>query len=239
MTAYDTAARSHVGLVRKLNEDAILSRPDIALWAVADGMGGHAKGDFASAAVMEALAGVDPGLDAERIAQKARAALIAANEALVAHGQSLSPPKTVGATVVALALDGRRFACVWAGDSRAYRLRDGALAQLTRDHTLVQQLSDRGLIDPSEAGDHPDGHVVTRAIGASARIEVDSVHGTLADGDVFLLCSDGLSRQLDAGELLEGLQTKDLEPAADGLLRSALDRGAPDNVSFIIVRFRA
>ncbi len=236
MTAYVTAARTHVGHVRRLNEDSILSAPGSGLWAVADGMGGHTQGDWASRTVVDALGNLPDGLEAERTAALVRERMNRTNTTLIQRGQSLSPARTVGSTVVILVLDGRRFACLWAGDSRAYRLRGKAFVQLTRDHTLVQQLADRGLIPASEVPNHPDGHVVTRAIGANPSIELDSVHGDIAEGDIFLLCSDGLSRQVSGQELETTLTQPDLEAAATALLSTALERGAPDNVSFLIIR---
>ena len=236
MTAYRTAARTDAGRVRKINEDAVLCRPEAGLWAVADGMGGHAFGDWASQQVIQALS-APQAADSDGLAGEVRKRMMEANAALVARGQSQTPPRTVGSTVVALLLDGSRFACLWAGDSRGYRLRKGVLKQLTRDHTLVQQLADRGLIAQEDVAGHPDGHVVTRAIGASAGAELDAAHGDLRDGDVFLLCSDGLSRLLSEEELASGLANEDVEEAAGFMMAQALERGAPDNVSLVIVRF--
>jgi serine/threonine protein phosphatase PrpC len=238
MSAYETAARSHVGCVRRVNEDAVFASGETGVWAVADGMGGHALGEQASQAVVEALASVPAGLDAERAALQIRDSLAGVNAALVAQGKSLSPARTIGATVVALALDGRRFACLWAGDSRAYRVRRGVISLLTRDHTMVQQLADRGLIPEAEIANHPDSHVVMRAIGAHATTELDSVHGDVVVGDVFLLCSDGLSRLLSSDELQAAVAVEEPDSAAGALLQAALDRGAPDNVSLVVVRVR-
>ena len=145
-------------------------------------------------------------------------------------------PRTIGSTVVAIAADGGSFACLWAGDSRAYLARDGVLVQLTRDHSLVQHLVDIGEIDAADAATHPNANVIMRAVGAAPELQIDTVEGQVAPGDAFLLASDGLTRLMSDDELLAGLQAGDFEVAADQLIQSCLDRGAPDNVSFVMLR---
>src|SRR5262245_9419183 len=135
---FETVARTHIGCRRKTNEDAMLVRPDLGLWAVADGMGGHEAGDVASALVIQKLS--------ESRGASAAHAIAAANGQLW-NMTIAGKPRTIGSTVVALALDKSAFACFWAGDSRAYLARDGVLRQLTRDHSLVQQLVDAGDLD--------------------------------------------------------------------------------------------
>ena len=232
---FDTVARTHIGCRRKTNEDAMLVRPDLGLWAVADGMGGHEAGDFASALVVAKL---DQNLCAGSLAaraQSARAALVDANQELWNLAAS-GTPRTIGSTVVALALDGARFSCLWAGDSRAYLARDGVLRQLTRDHSLVQQLVDAGDLDPRAAAEHPNANIITRAVGAAPRLELDSVEGDARPGDAFLLASDGFTRLIGEDEMLAALRARDLETVADGLVETCLERQAPDNLTFVIVR---
>ena len=236
---FETVARTHVGCRRKVNEDAILARPELRLWAVADGMGGHHAGDVASARVIEALAQASHGGDIHARTSAARQQLEATNAQLRALASVGPEPKTIGSTVVAMVVDGSAFSCLWAGDSRIYLLRERSLTQLTRDHSLVQELVDLGEIDPAEARTHPNGNVITRAVGADERLEVDVVTGDVRPGDAFLLASDGLTRLLTDDELLGGLQVDRLERAADHLLETCLARGAPDNVSFVIVRVEA
>lgn len=236
MTMFETAARCHIGRVRSANEDAILALPGVGLWAVADGMGGHLAGAFASRTVTEALQTIPPHLSTEMLIWRVQEAIESAQNALITFGRAQEPPKTAGATVVVLLSDGVRFACVWAGDSRAYRLRGDEFAQLTRDHSLVQQLVDGGLLDPAQAEKHPDSHIVTRAVGADAKIALEIVQGDLRRGDTFLICSDGLSKVLPAALLCEAMESENLEAAATSLLEETLARGAPDNVSCILVR---
>lgn len=229
-----SVARTHVGCRRKLNEDAVLAGPgDRRLWAVADGMGGHDAGEVASAMVVEALA------RCEADARAAMAALDAVNARLVELGRSGAETRTIGSTVVGLVAGFDNFTCFWAGDSRAYRLRGGQLVRLTRDHSLVQDLIDAGMIGEEEAESHPNANVITRAVGVADQLKVDSVRGELRPGDTFLLASDGLTRLVSDAELGAELSESDLDAAADRLLGLTLEREAPDNVSLILVRAAA
>ena len=235
-SGFDQVARTHVGCRRRLNEDAILACPDRRLWAVADGMGGHDAGEVASAMVVEALSrtATDESGHASRAA--ALAALEDVNGRLVEMGRRGFDSRTIGSTVVGLVASANAFTCFWAGDSRAYRVRAGSIERLTRDHSLVQDLIDSGMISPAEAESHPNANIITRAVGASELLRVDTVDGEIRTGDMFLLASDGLTRLLSDEELLAALGADDLEAIAERLLATALDRDAPDNVSLIVLR---
>ncbi|HLI65965.1 MAG TPA: protein phosphatase 2C domain-containing protein [Caulobacteraceae bacterium] len=235
---FESVVRTHIGCRRKINEDSVLCRPELGLWAVADGMGGHDAGEVASALVVERLAAGDAGSDLTAKTIAAKRAIETANAELVAMGNQGPSQRTIGSTVVAIAAAAGELSCLWAGDSRAYRVRGGALVQLTRDHSLVQELVDAGQLDAAEANDHPNSNIVTRAVGASPNIVVDVVASDIALGDVFLLASDGLTRLATDAELLAGLQAPNLEAAADRFIDTCLERGAPDNVSFVILRSR-
>ncbi len=233
---FDSTSRTHVGHRRKLNEDAVLDCLDRGVWVVADGMGGHHAGEVASAMVVEALSALAPAASFESRVGRAVGLLEDVNQALVELAQSRYQEGTIGSTVVGQLVDASHYMCFWAGDSRGYRLRDGAIVQLTRDHSLVQELVDAGMIEQSEAESHPNANVVTRAVGASSRLIVDTVGGDWHPGDVFLLASDGLTRLVTDSELCTELSDKSLETIADRLIELALERGAPDNVSLILVR---
>lgn len=233
---YASTARSDTGCVRRVNEDAVLAMPTHGVWVVADGMGGHFAGTRASRTIVENLAAVAADLPFAARVARVRTLLLQTHDELIGVGLAQVPVSTVGATVVALVLGEGRFACLWAGDSRVYRLREDRLDQLTHDHSLVQQMVDRGLIDAAHAENHPDSHVVTRALGAPGTIELDTIEGEAFAGDAFLLCSDGLTRIVPLASIREAMTAADFEPAADALLETALARGAPDNVSFILVR---
>lgn len=234
--AFDCVSRTHPGLKRKVNEDSILVRTDRGLWVVADGMGGHEAGDVASAKVVETLAMVSPNDRLETFVADSISALRMANSELIRLAHAVQRPRTIGTTVVGLAISEGRFGCFWAGDSRAYRIREGEIAQLTRDHSLVQDLVDAGMLDPAEAEDHPDSNVVTRAVGASENLNVETSTGDAQPGDFFLLSSDGLTRLVSDSEIYEELTTSPMDVAAGKLVDLVLSRGAPDNVSLIIVR---
>ena len=236
---FECVARTHAGCKRKINEDAMLSRPDLGLWAVADGMGGHEAGEVASALVVHLLAESPPKPELPARIDAAWAALQEANRQLLSMAQASETKRTIGSTIVLITVAESAFACLWAGDSRAYLVRDGVLEQLTHDHSLVQELVDSGDIDPESASIHPNANIILRAVGATPELEIDRVEGQVGAGDVFLLASDGLTRLVSDGELLNALQAPDLEAAADRLLKLCLDRKAPDNVTFIIVRTHA
>jgi serine/threonine protein phosphatase Stp1 len=229
----EIATRTHVGCKRKVNEDSVLDRPDLGLWAVADGMGGHRAGDVASALIVERLGAGSLGVGLEARVDAVRRRLHDTNASLVAMRPDENA--TIGSTVVALTVEGSAFACLWVGDSRAYRLRGGELAQLSRDHSLVQDLVDLGEIRPEDARDHPNANVVTRAVGASRPLEIDVVAGEVRPGDVYLLASDGLTRVLVDDTLRQELANPDPVAAADRMLAACLAGGAPDNVSLIVL----
>jgi len=228
-SGFEQVVKTHVGCRRKLNEDAVLACPDHRLWAVADGMGGHDAGEVASASVVEALAKCSTK-------DEVLNALRDVNAHLVEMARTGFDSRTVGSTVVGLVVDEQGFTCFWAGDSRAYCVRDGALNRLSRDHSLVQDLVDAGMIDEAAAEVHPNANVITRAVGASDHLHVETVTGDIRAGDVFLLASDGLTRLVTDDELLVDLHGDDLEAVAEHLLHMTLDRGAPDNVSLILLR---
>jgi serine/threonine protein phosphatase Stp1 len=236
--AFECAVRTHVGCRRRINEDAVLSRPELGLWAVADGMGGHDAGEVASALVVDSLGKLGPGLALAERAMAAGRALAGVNKLLIAMASEGSGGRTIGSTVVALLVGKGAFVCLWAGDSRIYRARGGVLQQLTRDHSLVQELVDLGELAPDDAEGHPNANVITRAVGVDASLDLDSIEGDVRPGDVFLLASDGLTRLVSNAELLAGLQGKALEETADSLLATCLERNAPDNVSMVILRAR-
>ncbi|MBD8891280.1 PP2C family protein-serine/threonine phosphatase [Roseibium litorale] len=228
------SATTHTGFVRKVNEDAILARPDLGLWAVSDGMGGHAGGDFASQTVVEALNRLPGGLDPASVMQEARRALFEAHEAIKAEAQRRAHG-TIGATVVLLVLSEQHFMCLWAGDSRLYRLRQGSLSMISFDHSVVGELVEQGRMTWEEAAACPGSNQITRAVGVGSELEIDKRRGDILPGDRFLLCSDGLSHYADDETLLHYLTCHPIETVAGSLLSVALAGGASDNVSVIAV----
>jgi serine/threonine protein phosphatase PrpC len=233
---FDCASRTHVGLKRKINEDSIFADPDRGLWVVADGMGGHEAGEVASGMVINALRALPLLGDLDELASCAAEALKQVNRDLIGLARSGGSNRTIGTTVVGLAIAGGSFRCFWLGDSRAYRLRDGEITRISHDHSLVQSLVDAGMIKPEEAESHENANLITRAVGVADNVEVDIVSGDALSGDQFLLASDGLTRVVRDEELAAALGRASPAEAADNLLATVLERGAPDNVSLIIAR---
>ncbi|WP_375391924.1 PP2C family protein-serine/threonine phosphatase [uncultured Sphingomonas sp.] len=220
-----SAARTHVGRVRAINEDRVLDRADRRLWAIADGMGGHGGGDVAADAAIAALAAMADA--AAPITAGTTAAALATAHRRIAAGAGPS-----GTTIVVLHLAGASATVSWAGDSRCYLVRDGAVRQLTRDHSVVQELIDAGILAPRDAARHPSAHVVTRALGVEPLADLEALSVETRPGDRLLLCSDGASRSL----VDRDLAACEAVPAyADRLLTAALQRDGTDNISVIAV----
>ena len=232
--AFRTAWVSDVGRVRELNEDSVLTKPEIGLWAVADGMGGYRGGDVASRAVVEALKALAPTASAALFLDAFEQKVVRVNSDLRALALARES-EVVGTTLVALLVHSEHFACVWCGDSRAYLRRGGAVSQISRDHSEVQELIDQGLLDEEKAKTWPRRNVVTRALGATDKPELDLVDGRIYSGDRFLLCSDGLTTHVAQDEIAAMLSIANPQSAVDHLLALTLDRGATDNISIVVV----
>lgn len=232
---FETGQATDVGCKREVNEDNFLSRPDYGLWAVADGMGGHAAGDFASLAIVTELDSVGVPASAEDLQARFMERLTRANETILHHAAAMGQ-KTIGATVVSLLMHDATFACIWSGDSRVYLLRGGQLVQQSRDHTEVRALLDAGTITAQEAENWPRKNVITRAIGVTPTPQCDIVSGPLEVGDYFVLCSDGLTEHIQDFEIAAFMQRFPPQAACDAMVRETLNRGARDNVTVIAVR---
>jgi protein phosphatase/serine/threonine-protein phosphatase Stp1 len=227
-------ATTNPGAVRSHNEDAMVSRADLGLWAVADGAGGHDMGEVASAMIAEALESIPPTLTAEETLTQVRMRISAAHHALHVKAAEAGEGAVIASTVVVLLARNGHFACLWAGDSRAYRLRAGALSQITKDHSLVQEMVDAGFITAEAAESHPQANVITRAVGAGAEaLELDKVTDRMEPGDRFLLCSDGLCKTLDDAAIA-ALLADPGEPAA-ALVDAALAARVRDNVTAVVL----
>jgi serine/threonine protein phosphatase PrpC len=233
--AYESVARTHVGRVRELNEDRFVDRPLMGLWAVADGMGGHQAGDVASGMIAEALDQIGPVTSGYVFLDEVRESLAVVNRSLVARAAALQRGSVIGSTVVVLLSYEGHFACLWAGDSRGYVLRQGTLRQITRDHSLVQQLVDSGDLSAEDAKRDRRSNVITRAVGVHADLVVDVVQGMIESGDIYLLCSDGLTGHVEDAEIEAILAQQSLEAAAETLISLALERGGKDNVTLVVI----
>jgi len=233
---FKSSATTHVGMVRKVNQDSYAERSDIGVWAVADGMGGHEAGEIASATVTDHVKSLEPNEDIESMLHAVQQCIMAANLQLTQQAALYDSQRVPGSTVVVLIINGNRGAVVWAGDSRIYRRRDNKVTQITRDHSHVQDLVEQGVILESEAESHPMANVITRAVGISEPLELDSMWLDVRTDDQFLLCSDGLSRLVTNDELESMMGNRDSEEVTQSLLHTALVRGARDNVTLICVK---
>lgn len=231
-------ATSHPGAIRNDNQDAMLCRPELGLYVIADGAGGHQGGREAAARVVAGVASISLDLKpAERLANLRRQ-LEAVHESLVEDGKARQGSRNLAqgmaSTVVVLLLDEEFFACLWTGDSRIYLLRDGELIQLTHDHSVVQELVDAGMIEAWQAEGHRQANVITHAIGAGdGSLRLDKRVGQVMPYDRFLLCSDGLTKTLDDISIRVVLEQGG--DAAASLVDAALRLKARDNVTAIVV----
>ncbi|UCC71771.1 MAG: Stp1/IreP family PP2C-type Ser/Thr phosphatase [Gemmatimonadota bacterium] len=241
---WDYAGKSDVGRVRQGNEDALFASGERGVFIVADGMGGHVAGEVASQIVTETVGpgvsqAIEEGLDGAELENRVLELIEEANRAILERADNEPEKRGMGTTLTLLALiPGTGYLVDQVGDSRGYLLRDGTLSQITRDHTVVQQQVDRGALTPEQARDHPLSHILTRALGTELSVEVDTYGDSVQPGDLFLLCSDGLSGMLPDEEIQEILSraAEDLEEVADELIDAANDAGGMDNITAVLVR---
>ena len=231
---WNSRAISHVGAVRKNNEDSYLHRPDLGLWVVADGMGGHAAGDVASQTVVECMTQIPSNGSLSSLVEAAEDKLLEANRRLLALAVN-QHQRTIGSTAVALLARGGFAACLWAGDSRVYRVRGKKTERLTQDHAMVEDLVSSGLMSRDEAISHPQANRITRAVGAMPGLFIDVEMFPIEPNDIYVLCSDGLYKELSDAEIGKTLNGN--EQAVDALINLALERRARDNVTAIAVKF--
>ena len=222
---------THIGRVRKHNEDCIGLFPEQGLYVVADGMGGRDGGEVASRIAVETIDHVMAA------GEPLRAAIVQADRAIAQATKSDEGRSGMGTTVVALLVTDDKFRIAWVGDSRAYRINKG-IQRLSSDHSVVQELIDRGTIDENEARSHPRRNVITRALGniQGDPAKIDEVTGTVRNHDIFILCTDGL-HGLVPDALIEKIVNSHADPqiAADVLVQAALDAGGRDNISVLVV----
>lgn len=227
---------THVGLRRAHNEDTYWADDALGLWLVADGMGGHEYGEVAAALARDTLVrevGTGRGLqDAIRLA----------DEAIIAQAQRRSEALPMGTTIAALRLRDDAYEVAWVGDSRVYLHHAGALQQLSQDHSYVQELVAQGAISVEQARTHPHRNMVTQALGVTApeQLHVETRTGKLEPGMQFLLCSDGLTEEVEDRAIGDVLAREELaaQECVEQLILAALDGGGSDNITALLVRIR-
>ncbi|MFB3103427.1 MAG: PP2C family serine/threonine-protein phosphatase [Pseudomonadales bacterium] len=235
---WTSASRTDVGNERQVNEDACLDLPARGFWAVADGMGGHAAGDVASQMLVSKLSGVDSHDKFSDFVDDIEDRVLEVNQRL--HDMSIEgeEARVIGSTLAALLAFGPNVVSMWVGDSRVYLLRQGGLLiQVTRDHSEVEEMIEQGTLDQESALDHPSANIVTRAVGGSPDLYVDMELGKLEDKDRFLICSDGLFKDLLEEEIEQLVGEGSCVEACDSLIDTALERECSDNVTVVVVEF--
>jgi serine/threonine protein phosphatase PrpC len=229
---------SHVGKVRKNNEDSLLVK-EPKLYAVADGMGGYKAGEVASKAALDALEQESANFDGKlgsALIIAIKKAMVAVNTKVYELATSKAEYEGMGTTLTGVYLPGHNEAYVFnVGDSRLYLLRGGKLSQITKDHSLVAKMVEQGDITPQEAFDHPQRNILLKGIGVDRAVTGDVFVLKVQPSDTLLLCSDGLSDMLRDAEMEEIFKQNDLMAQSDALLQHALDKGGRDNISFIIL----
>ena len=237
MMRIEAAGATDTGKVRPANEDAYLVGDSV--FAVADGMGGHLAGEVASATALEPVRALDGKVysDAADAVKALREAVVHANDQVSQMAADEPSYRGMGTTLTATMVEGQRVHIAHVGDSRAYLLRGGTFSQLTDDHTLVQHLVDEGQITREEAASHPQRSIITRAIGVSREVDVDSMTLDLDPGDQVLLCSDGLTGVVDDQEIAQELSAgRDAQETLQRLIEAANEAGGPDNITAILLR---
>ncbi|BFM08553.1 PP2C family protein-serine/threonine phosphatase [Halioxenophilus aromaticivorans] len=231
----ETSSFTHTGCVRKRNEDALLALPKSGIWAVADGMGGHDAGDYASHCVISHIYQLAKKVKGADLVRQFPDALKAANQEILAESLKGGVDRIIGTTLVALILEADRYHCFWSGDSRCYLYRDEKLTLITRDHTRAQAMIDEGSFSEYQILNDPAGQALTHAIGIEDQLLYDGISGYIYEGDRFLLCSDGLTKVFDHRALSQRVAVANIDQINIDFLSGALDAGAPDNLSSILV----
>ena len=224
---------THVGKVRRHNEDSMLVQPETGLWVVADGMGGHAKGDTASRMIVESLKKLRQGADLISYIDAIEDCIIEVNRKLIEAASQAR--ETIGSTIVAMLAHEQYYVYMWAGDSRLYRLRNGGMRQITTDHSQVEQYIKQGLLSREEALFHPHGNIITRAVGVTGEFYLDMDIQEMQAGDRYLLCSDGLNKHLTDADIQEYMRSGTAEESCRRCIDLTLSRGAGDNVTAIVI----
>ena len=226
---------SHSGIKRDHNEDTYGIDLKNGLFLIADGMGGHDHGEIASALARDHI------LKAVKTGIPIKQSILDANQEIISSSLKKPGDLPMGTTIVLLKVDGNKFECAWVGDSRIYKLRNNELTSLSSDHSYVQELVDQDLITAEQARSHPHRNVVTQALGVTdnSEISISENSGKIQSKDKFLICSDGLTEEVD-DQTIEDILKKTIEPKeiCDQLLIKALENGGSDNITAVVLEFK-
>ena len=238
-----TFSITNIGKKRKVNQDFVYSSerfvgPLPNLFLVADGMGGHNAGDYASRLAVETIVERSSGSLETNPLRVLDEAVQSANGLVRKRAQETPELQGMGTTVVAAVIDGRELYVANVGDSRLYIVNSGEIRQITKDHSWVEEMVRRGGIGKAEARNHPDKNIITRAVGAEETVRIDFFQVLLQEGDVILMCTDGLTNMLEDEEIRMTLDgARDIVEKAQGLVRAANERGGRDNISVVLIEF--
>ncbi len=226
------------GLVRTKNEDSILVHDDENVWIVADGMGGHHAGDFASQTITNNLSLFKQHSSLDDSILLLEENILNSNSIIRKKSYKLGRNATIGSTVVCVYIWHNFLFTFWAGDSRLYRFRDSQLERLTEDHSYVEELVRMGKIEPRDAEEHPAANVVLKAVGIDDNLCMDFEYFELQEGDIYIICSDGLYKDLEEDKLTPIIEAHldDMTELSEALLASALEAGGTDNTSIITMK---
>jgi protein phosphatase len=231
---FDTGSATHAGQVRSRNEDSHLLRTDAGLWAVADGMGGHEAGDLASQLIVNALDGISEKNSAAELLAETERRIFRANQQIIDMSRQRGGA-VIGSTVAVLLISEDHYACIWAGDSRLYLVTRNTITQISRDHTEVEEMLASRAVSLEEARLWPQ-NVITKAVGVWENPELEIVTGAFEDSDIFILCSDGLTKHVSDDEIMQYVSCRGAQAASSALVDLALERGGVDNVTVVVVR---
>ena len=234
----DSNGISDTGHVRTKNEDSYLVLPEENLWVVADGMGGHQAGDFASQSITQNLSLFKQAKSLDESILVLEENVLNSNKVIRSKAAKLGKNTTIGATIVCAYIWQNHLFTFWAGDSRLYRFREEKLERLTEDHSYVEELVKMGKINAKDAESHPASNVVLRAVGIEDNMRLDFEYFDILDGDIFIICSDGLYKDLEEEKITAIIQENrdDMEQLSQSLLSSSLDAGGTDNTTIISIK---
>ena len=229
---------SHTGNVRSKNEDSILVHAEENLWTVADGMGGHQAGEFASQTITENLSLFKGHRSLDDNILLLEENILNSHSIIRRKSDKLGRNATIGSTVVCVYVWHNYLFTMWAGDSRLYRYRDGKLKRLTEDHSYVEELVRMGKLEARHAEEHPAANVVLKAVGIEDSLRIDMEYYELQDGDIYVICSDGLYKDLEEDKIAPIIESsrEDMNGLARALLSASLDAGGSDNISIITLK---
>lgn len=236
---WNSACATNPGKVRAVNQDACLDLPELGLWVVADGMGGHEAGEVASSMIVNYFRQINEPENLNNFVTNVQNCLLQVNKSLREMATRQYSNQTIGSTVVALLAFGNQCAYVWVGDSRIYRLRNNRFEQMTRDHSMLEEYINQGQMTPEEIQNSNVANALTRAVGAEDDLNIDIRMDDIQDGDTFLLCSDGLYREVSPEEIAHYMaRPDDCLTITNNLLEQALSRNARDNITLSLVQIK-